>query len=372
MEANADDVRVARSEGAASAVIDRLVLDEKRVRQMTEGVRQVPSLPDPVGELLAEWSRHSGIFIKKVRVPIGVIGMVFEGRPNVTLDSAALCLKSGNCVLVRGSRVAIHSNRVIVSLVREALVQSGFEPDCVQLFDSTERSELQLMLNQRGKLDLVIPRGGKDLIDHVCETSRVPVLETGAGVCHVYVHADADPSMADRIVVNAKCQRPSVCNAMETLLVHESWAVRNLAGLIHSLRSRGVECRGDARARAIVPDIANADEADWSAEYLDLILAVKVVSSLEEAVNHIDRYGTRHSESIVTADAETAAEFQQSVDAAAVYHNCSTGLTDGFEFGFGAEIGISTQKLHARGPLGLAELTTYKYVVRGDGVVRGA
>jgi glutamate-5-semialdehyde dehydrogenase len=373
--ANEADVKEARESGVPEARIDRLALNEKRLQEMIGGLREVAQLSDPVGEVLEEIERPNGLSIHKVRVPFGVIAMIYESRPNVTVDAAGLAIKTGNAAVLRGGKEALRSNLALAEALRKGLQGTQVPADAVQLIDRTERESVDILIRAKGLVDLVIPRGGAGLIQRVLEKAIVPVIETGVGNCHVYVDAAADFDKATRIVLNAKTQRPSVCNAMETLLVHERAAKNWLPNIVYSLVERGVEVRGCQRTREFVSgaacmELPLATEEDYSTEYLDLILAIRVVSSLEEAIEHIAKYGTRHSEAIVTEDREAAEKFLAQVDAAAVYHNASTRFTDGFEFGFGAEIGISTQKLHARGPMGLREMTSYKYVVRGTGQIR--
>ncbi|HHW43908.1 MAG TPA: glutamate-5-semialdehyde dehydrogenase [Desulfotomaculum sp.] len=371
MEANEVDVRAGREKGLSRALIDRLLLTPERIEDMAEGLRTVAALPDPVGEVEAMWLRPNGLQVGRMRVPLGVIGMIYEARPNVTVDAAGLCLKAGNAVLLRGGSEAINSNRAIAAIIASAAERSGIPAGAIQLIENTDREAVNVMLKLNDLLDVLIPRGGAGLIRTVVQNATVPVIETGVGNCHVYVDEDADLKMARDIVINAKCQRPGVCNAMETLLVHRAVARELLPGLLDDLKDAGVEVRGCEKTREIVSWATPATEEDWVTEYLDLILAVKVVESMEEAMDHIYRYGTRHSEAIVTRDYARARRFLQEVDAAAVYVNASTRFTDGYQYGFGAEIGISTQKLHARGPMGLRELTTYKYIVFGDGQIRG-
>lgn len=370
LAANAEDVAAERAKGTSEALLDRLTLTERRLRGISEAVRQVAGLPDPLHRVLANWTLPNGLVVRKVSVPFGVIGMVYESRPNVTVDAAVLALKAGSAAVLRGSANALRSNRVLVAAMRGALKRAGLPEDAVQLIDSPDRSFVTELLSARGLVDLVIPRGGASLISHVVETAKVPVIETGTGNCHIFVDASADLGAAEAVVVNAKVQRPGVCNAAETLLVHEAVADEFLPRTLRTLAGAGVRLVGCNRTRALFPGIGAATEADWETEYLDLELAVRVVGSLDEAVAHINRYGTQHSEAILTGSDENARRFQDEVDAAAVYVNASTRFTDGFEFGFGAEIGISTQKLHARGPLGLAEITTYKYLLDGQGQVR--
>jgi glutamate-5-semialdehyde dehydrogenase len=370
LQANQRDVQAARQAGLPEAKIDRLLLNEKRIRDMVEGLHAVARLNDPVGEVDETWTRPNGLLLQKVRVPFGLVAIIYESRPNVTVDAAGLCLKTGNAVILRGGKEALHSNLALVRALQKGLAAAGFPEQAVQLVERTEREAVDILIQLKDYVDLVIPRGGAGLIQRVVRNSVVPVIETGVGNCHIYVDQQADLAMATRIIVNAKTQRPSVCNAMETLLVHQAVAHRWLPEITAELRKAGVEVRGCERTRQVVGDLVAASEEDWETEYLDLILAVKVVDSLEEAIEHIDRYGTKHSEAIVTEDKAAAETFLRAVDAAAVYHNASTRFTDGFEYGFGAEIGISTQKMHARGPMGLRELTSYKYIGRGSGQIR--
>ena len=370
LEANAADLERGRQNGTSAALLDRLALNDKRIEAIAEGLRQIAELPDPIGIVLEERTRPNGLVIRKVSVPLGVVGIVYESRPNVTVDAAGLCLKSGNAVVLRGGSAALESNRRIVAVLHEALSRSAVPRESLQLIESADRSSVDEMLKLNGLLDVVIPRGGRSLIQNVIQNATVPVIETGEGVCHTYIDDEADPAKALDIAINAKVSRPSVCNAMETLLVHERYAARHLPALADALRERGVELRGCPKTRDVVPWMAEATEEDWSTEYLDLILSVKTVSGLDEALDHIRTYGTKHSECIVTENREKAERFMREVDAAAVYHNASTRFTDGFEFGFGAEIGISTQKLHARGPMGLMALTSTQYRVYGNGQIR--
>lgn len=369
-ERNAEDVENARHANLSPALIDRLLLNEGRLESICKSLHEVAALPDPVGEIIEGWKRPNGLVLQKVRVPIGVIAVIYESRPNVTVDSAALCLKAGNCVVLRGGKEALNSNIALASVITQAAAEAGVPADAIQLIDIPEREAAQELMRLNGLIDLLIPRGGMSLIRYVVENATVPTIETGAGNCHVYVHADADLAMAVNIIVNAKTQRPSVCNAAETLLVHKDISEQFLPIAAKALREKGVELRGCERTQKILPDVKPATEEDWATEYLDLILAVKVVDDLDEAIDHINRYGTKHSEAIVTKSLDAAKKFCERVDAAAVYVNASTRWTDGYEFGLGAEIGISTQKLHARGPMGLRELTTYKWVIFGDGQIR--
>lgn len=370
LEANARDIAGAEERGLTPHLVERLTLTPKRIGEMQTGLRQVAALPDPVGAVLSGWRRPNGLQITKTRVPLGVIGIIYESRPNVTVDAAALCLKSGNAALLRGGSEAIHSNVALARVLQDALQATGLPIACVQLIESTDRAAARRLMTLNESVDCLIPRGGTSLIKTVIETATVPVIETGTGNCHVYVDKDADLAMAAEIVLNAKVQRPSVCNSAETLLVHQSIATAFLPMLGPRLAEAGVEVRGDAQTRALLPEAIEAMEQDWYEEFNALILAVRVVGSLDDAMAHINTYGTRHSEAIMTGDYAAAQAFTDGVDCAAVYVNASTRFTDGFEFGFGAEIGISNQKLHARGPMGLEELTTYKYVVRGSGQIR--
>ena len=370
LAANAVDLAAARESGMRDAMLDRLTLTEARIEAMAQGVEDVAAQRDPVGRVLSGETRPNGLKIEKVTVPMGVIGIIFEARPNVTSDAAALCLMAGSAVILRGGKEAFHSNMAVTSVLQAALERAGLPRTAVQLVQDTSRESSREMMGLVGYLDLLIPRGGVGLIRAVVENARVPVIETGVGNCHVYVDESADIDMAAEIIFNAKTSRPSVCNAIETVLVHEKIAERALPAIAARLREKQVELRGDDRTRAILPEAVPASEADWETEYLDYILAVRVVDSLDEAVAHIARYSSGHSECIVTRDLRAAEAFTARVDSAAVYVNASTRFTDGGEMGLGAEIGISTQKLHARGPMGLNEIVSYKYVIRGDGQVR--
>jgi len=371
LEANAADLADERAVGLTQALRDRLTLSEDRVAAMAEGVRAVASLDDPIGEELERKTLAGGLDLRKVRVPLGVVAVVYEARPNVTVDCAALTIKSGNAIVLRGSSYAERSNGALATVVREALVEAGLPEDAVLLVGGG-REDLAELATQEGNVDLLIPRGGEGLKNALKDVAKVPVIYAAAGNCHVYVHAEADLEMARKIAYNAKVQRPGVCNAAETLLVDAAVAPDFLPGVLADLHGAGVELVGDERVRELAGgvEVGPAVEADWSTEYLDLKMAVGVVDSLEEAVEHVNHHGTTHSEAIVTSSQEASERFTAGVDAAVVYTNASTRFTDGFEFGMGAEIGNSTQKLHARGPIGLRELTTYKYVVRGDGQVR--
>ncbi|GIW43373.1 MAG: gamma-glutamyl phosphate reductase [Candidatus Binatia bacterium] len=370
LRANGADLEAAREQGLSAALIDRLRLDPQRIEGMARGVEVVSALPDPVGETIACWRRPNGLEIAQVRIPIGVVGIIYESRPGVTIDAGALCLKSGNAVILKGGSEAWHTNRVLADIFAAALRAENLPPEAVQVLPTTERTAVQVLLQQTAYIDVVIPRGGESLIRAITEMSRVPVIQHYAGVCHTYVDEFADLKMAEEICYNAKVQRPGVCNAMETMLVHERVAEQFLPPMVRRFEAAQVEIRGCERTRSIVPHVRAASEEDWRTEYLDLILAVKVVSSLDEAISFINTYGTGHSDAIVTNHYEHARRFQREVDSAAVYVNASTRFTDGYEFGFGAEVGISTNRLHARGPMGLRELTTYKYVISGNGQIR--
>ena len=367
---NEKDVKAGQEAGLSSALIDRLTLTDERIDGMAEGLEVVASLRDPVGEVIDGFVRPNGLKIQKVRVPIGVVFMIYESRPNVTADAASLCLKAGNAVILRGGKEAIHSNLAIHRVLAGALEEVGLDAACIQLIETTDREAVNVALHAEGLIDLVIPRGGEGLIRAVAENATIPVIKHYKGVCHTYVDASADLEMAKSICMNAKVQRPGVCNAMETLLVHKAVADEFLPDIASALKEAGVEIRGCPETRAICPDVSDATEHDWTEEYLDLVLSVKVVQSIEEAIDHIARYGSAHSDAIVTADYAATNRFVNEVDSAAVYVNASTRFTDGGEFGMGAEIGISTDKLHARGPMALAELTSYKWVVHGSGQIR--
>jgi glutamate-5-semialdehyde dehydrogenase len=367
---NEKDMENGRRNGTSTAILDRLALSPNRIQAMAEGISQVIELNDPIGEVIENFTRPNGLKIEKLRVPLGVVGIIYEARPNVTVDAAALCLKTGNAAFLRGSSSALYSNKAVIQLIQDALEDTGLPAEAVQLLEDTTRETSDKMLRLNEYLDVLIPRGGAGLISHVVQNATVPVLETGVGNCHVYIDESADPKMAIQIAVNAKTHRPAVCNAAETVLIHQHWAQNHLQDLITSLQEKGVEIRACEATRQHFPSLASATESDWETEYLDLIVAFKLVGGLEEAIAHIDQYGSGHSECIVTEQVDHAQTFIQQIDAAAVYHNASTRFTDGFEFGFGAEIGISTQKLHARGPMGLVALTSYKYVIHGDGQIR--
>lgn len=370
LAANEKDLAQAVANGISETMQDRLRLTKERVAEMAAGIKEVMELPDPIGEVEKMWKNEDGLLIGRQKVPLGVIGIIYESRPNVTTDAASLCFKTGNAVILRGGKEAFASNQVLVEILQQALIKEGFTPHVIQFVTDTSHEVATEMMRLTEYLDVLIPRGGAGLIKRVKETATVPVIETGTGNNHVYIDKDAQLDMAAAIVDNAKTQRPSVCNAMETLLIHEAVAAEFLPVIAKKLAQHQVELHGDERACQYVPEALPATEADWSTEYLDYILAIKVVDSLEEAIAHINRYNTKHSEAIVTDNYFASQKFLQEVDAAAVYINASTRFTDGFVFGFGAEIGISTQKLHARGPMGLEELTSTKYIIYGEGQIR--
>ncbi len=369
IEANKEDISRAEENGVPSAMLDRLKLTEARIDGICASIRDVSHLDDPVGKT-ESWTRPNGLVINRTRVPLGVVAIIYEARPNVTADSASLCLKTGNAVVLRGGKEAINTNIAIVEAIKSALEGVGLDPHCVELVTSTERESANVLMSMRGSIDVLIPRGGKGLIQNVVENAKVPVIETGAGNCHVFVDSSADVDMAVNITVNAKCSRPSVCNAAETLLVHAGVAAQFLPKFAEVAEKFGVELRGCAKTCVLVPSAIPATEEDYYTEYNDFIMAVKVVDTVSDAIAHINKYSTGHSEAIVTSSEENAARFQKEVNSAAVYVNASTRFTDGGEFGFGAEIGISTQKLHVRGPMGLFALTTEKYLINGNGNVR--
>lgn len=368
--ANERDLAAAREKGLDAAMIDRLTLDERRIEAMARGIEQVAELPDPVGEVMESWTRPNGLRLERVRVPIGTIGIIYESRPNVTSDAAVLCLKAGNATILRGGSEAIFSNRAIAAALARGGAAAGLPEDAIQLIPFTDRASVTALCAQDGWLDVIIPRGGRGLIETVVSQARMPVIKHYDGICHLFLDAAADPEMAVALTVDSKTQKPGVCNALETLLVDAAAAAELLPKLASALREKGVELRGCARTRAII-EATEATEEDWTTEYLGLILAIKVVDSLDEAAAHINRYGSHHTDGIVTADLARAERFMGAVDSACVFHNVSTRFADGEEFGFGAEIGISTEKLHARGPMGLRELTSYQYRVRGEGQTKG-
>lgn len=370
LEANAQDVKAAREKGMKEGLVDRLSLNERRIQAMAEGLLEVAALEDPVGEVLSMKPRPNGLLIGQKRVPLGVVGIIYEARPNVTADAFGLCFKTGNAVILKGGSDALKSNQAIVGCLREGLRTAGFWEDSVQLIESTDRESARAFMRMNQYLDVLIPRGGAGLIRTVVENSTVPVIETGTGNCHIFVDESAQFSMALEIIDNAKTQRIGVCNACESLVVHRKIAREFLPLLKETLGKKQVEIRADEEACKIVPEFLLATEEDWGKEYLDYIISIKLVDSLEEAICHINRYNTKHSEAIITSDYANAQKFLDEIDAAAVYVNASTRFTDGYEFGFGAEIGISTQKLHARGPMGLQALTTTKYIIYGNGQIR--
>lgn len=367
---NARDLENAHKNGMRESLIDRLTLTTARITAMADGARAVAALPDPIGTVLCENKRPNGLDIKKVRVPLGVIGIIFESRPNVTLDAAVLCLKSGNATVLRGGKEAIYSNKAIAKVMRDAIAANGVDPNAICLIEDTTRDSATELMNMKGLVDVLIPRGGAGLIRAVVENAHVPVIETGAGNCHLYVDVSADLNMAVDVLINAKCSRPSVCNAVETALVHHDIAPEFLPRLAMRLKEYNVEVRGCPATCAIIQNAVFATEEDWATEYNDYTLAIRQVANVEEAIEHITRYSTQHSEAIIANDPVVAERFLNAIDAAAVYVNASTRFTDGFEFGLGAEIGISTQKMHARGPMGLEELTSIKYLVHGNGQIR--
>ncbi len=368
--ANAEDMKNARANGISQVMLDRLLLTEDRVRSMAKGITDIISLPDPIGVTLSEIKRPNGMTVSKTTVPLGVVAVIYEARPNVTSDAAALCLKAGNAVILRGGKEAINSSKAIVKALRAGLKKSGLDENCISLVTDTTRDSANELMKMNEYVDVLIPRGGAGLIRSCVENSTVPVIETGTGNCHIYVDKDADIRMAADIIYNAKTSRPSVCNAAESIVIHKDIVNKALPVIKKRLDEKNVELRGDEAARNAAEGILPATEDDWGKEYLDYIMSVKTVSSLDEAIEHISKYSTGHSECIVTENEETAKDFLSRVDSAAVYHNVSTRFTDGGEFGFGAEIGISTQKLHARGPLGLPQLTSFKYIICGNGQTR--
>jgi glutamate-5-semialdehyde dehydrogenase len=369
---NHKDLETAKKKKYPPALIDRLALDRKRIQHMADSLAEVAKLNDPVGEVIKSWKRPNGLMISKVRVPIGVIGIIYESRPEVTADCIGLCLKSGNAVILKGGSEAINSNLAIYGVLEASLKDTQIPRGAFNLVASTDRKSVDILLKQDDFVDLIIPRGGEGLIREVAEKSRIPVIKHYKGICHVYVDSEADLNVAHRVCFNAKTQRPGVCNAMETMLVHYDVAARFLPGMARDFQKAGVELRGCPITRKIVKGIKSATEKDWSTEYLDLILSIKVVQSLEESIEHINRYGSQHSDSIITDDEKNAEKFLKEVDSACVYVNASTRFTDGYQFGMGSEIGISTGKLHCRGPMALEELTTYKYTIVGNGQIREA
>ncbi len=367
---NAKDVDAARKNGMNEGLVDRLTLSSARIEGIAEGIRQVAALPDPIGEVLSEIKRPNGLHIGQVRVPLGVIGIIYEARPNVTADAAALCIKAGNAVILRGGKEAFRSNLALTAVMHDAVCAAGLPDGCLSLVEDTTRESAAALMRLNEYLDVIIPRGGAGLIRAVVENSTVPAIETGTGNCHVYVDESADLDMAEKIVINAKTSRPSVCNAEEKLLIHRSAADKFLPRIAAALTERGVEIVGDRLVCDMLPSAKEATEEDWAAEFLDLKIGIKIVGGIDEAIAHINKYGSGHSEAIITESYASSQRFLEEIDAAAVYVNASTRFTDGFEFGFGAEIGISTQKLHARGPMGLKALTSTKYIIRGNGQIR--
>jgi len=370
LAANNLDVQVAKNKGLKASLLDRLLLDQKKIKTMANELREVAALPDPVGTVLSTWTQPNGLIISQIRVPLGVVGVIYESRPNVTSDAAGITIKSGNAVILRGGTDALNSNVAIGEILREALNNTAVPKDAIQIINSPNRSAAEELMGMRRYIDVLIPRGGAELINTVVEKSQIPVIETGTGNCHIYVEEDAELEKATPIIINAKVQRPGVCNATEKLLIHRNIAQSYLPTIIAELQKNGVQVRGDEETCRIVPEIKPATEQDWYTEYLDLIIAIKVVNNLNEAINHINKYSTRHSDSILTQDFTKSTRFLKEIDSAAVYWNTSTRFTDGNQFGLGAEIGVSTQKLHARGPMGLQHLTTTKYLIVGDGQIR--
>jgi len=372
LSANRKDVESARTRGLKPALLDRLALDERKIKSMAKSLREVAELSDPIGAILSSWTRPNGLLIGQLRVPLGVVGVIYESRPDVTSDAAGICLKSGNAVILRGGSDAVNSNIAIVDVLKAAVSEAGVPSDSIQVVNSSDRSAAEELMGMREYVDVLIPRGGADLIKTVVEKATVPVIETGTGNCHIYVDEDAELDKAVRIVINAKCQRPGTCNAAEKLLVHRNIANEFLPLVISALRAEDVEVRADEQTTRIVPSgVKIATEEDWQTEYLDLIIGIKVVRDLDEAISHINKYSSKNSESIISSDFEKAQRFIREVDSAAVYWNASTRFTDGNQFGLGAEIGISTQKIHARGPMSVQHLTTTKYFILGSGQTRG-
>jgi glutamate-5-semialdehyde dehydrogenase len=367
---NKKDLSLAKEKGLSSAMIDRLTLDDRTIKSMAEGLQEVVALPDPVGEVTGMWKRPNGLVVGRVRIPLGVIGFIYESRPNVTVDAAGLCLKSGNAVILKGGSEAIHSNLILADILREALEETGLPQKAIQVVPTTEREAVGILLSQEEHVDIIIPRGGEGLIRFVTERSRIPVLKHYKGVCHIYVDEFADLEIASQVCFNAKVQRPGVCNAMETMLVHERIADDFLPTMAKRLQDAGVEIRGCPKTSALVFGTKPVEELDWPTEFLDLILSIKIVSTMDEALDHIEKYGSNHTEAIITKDYNRSQRFLTEVDSSVVLVNASTRFNDGFQLGLGAEIGINTSKLHAFGPMGLEELTTTKFVVYGDGQVR--
>ncbi|WP_175073998.1 glutamate-5-semialdehyde dehydrogenase [Terribacillus sp. AE2B 122] len=370
LTANDKDMQAGETKGFDAAFLDRLKLNRERIEDFASGLKEVVELEDPTDHVVSEWTLENGLHVSRITVPLGVIGMIYEARPNVTADATGLALKSGNAIVLKGGSSAIHTNTAIVEVIKKALQQTKVPAEAVQLIQSTDRKETAKLFTMKEHIDVLIPRGGASLIQAVVDSATVPVLETGVGNCHMYVDNTAQVDMAISTFLNAKTDRPAVCNALETLIVHRKWLETNKDALVQALQENGIQTHGDDIAVQLLPDCKPATEADWANEYLGLDVAVRVVDSVEEAIDHIDRYGTKHSEAIISEDGEAVNKFMKAVDAAALYHNASTRFTDGHALGFGAEIGISTQKLHARGPMGLPALTTYKYVMKGNGQTR--
>lgn len=370
IEANKKDLKNAETQNLEQAKIDRLVLTEEKIKRIAESIKEIADLPDPINEIIRMWRRPNGMDIGLVRVPLGVIGIIYESRPNVTADASALCIKAGNSIILRGGSEAIHSNIVIAEILHEAATQEGLPENCIQIIKDTDRAYVDAMLKLKDYIDVIIPRGGESLIQKVVQNSMVPTIETGIGIVSLFVNYDADLDMADRVIINSKCSYPAVCNALDKLLVHEKIKDKYIPRIVNLLRENGVEVRGDGEVRALIPDVIPAKIDDWSAEYLSLTISIKVVKDIEEAIEIITKYDSKHTESILTNNLEDAREFLYKIDAAAVYVNAATRLTDGGVFGLGAEIGISTQKLHARGPMGVNQLTSTKYIIYGNGQIR--
>ena len=370
IQENQKDIAEAKNNGIKESMVDRLLLNKERIEAMAKDILKVIDLQDPIGTLVREIKRPNGLVIQQIRIPLGVIGVIYESRPNVTCDAAGLCLKSGNATILRGGSDAINSNKAIVKALRNGIEKSGLPKDAIQLVSDTDREVAQKMMRLNEYIDVLIPRGGENLIKSVVKNATIPVIETGTGNCHIYVDESADFNMAIDIVLNAKTQRPGVCNAAEKLLIHENISKEFLPKVVKALREKNVEIRGDEKSKEVVDDIILAKDEEWDKEYLDYIIAVKIVENVDEAIKHINNHGTKHSEAIITESYKNSQKFLERVDAAAVYVNASTRFTDGSEFGFGAEIGISTQKLHARGPMGLKELTSTKYIIYGNGQIR--
>jgi len=370
LAANKIDVEAAKAKKLKASLLDRLSLDQKKIQNMAKELREVATLTDPIGTILSSWTRPNGLIISQIRVPLGVVGVIYESRPNVTSDAAGVCIKAGNAVILRGGSDALQSNLAVGKVLREALLDTSVPVDALQVVNSPKRRDAEELMSMRSYIDVLVPRGGAELIKTVIEKAKIPVIETGTGNCHIYVEEDADLEMATPMIINAKVQRPGVCNAVEKLLVHSKIAKMYIPKIVAELHKNGVEVRGDQKTRQIMPEVKVAAEQEWYVEYLDLTIGIKIVDTLSEAISHINKYGTKHSETIITRDFTKATQFLQEVDSAAVYWNASTRFTDGNQFGLGAEIGISTQKLHTRGPMSIKDLTTTKYVILGNGQIR--